>query len=261
MGSTPSPPTPPDPSIVSQKQYQTNLQTAQAQAALNNVSQYGPQGSFVYNLGPNGTYTLNESLNPQLQQIQNAVTGAAGNLANASSGMYSGVPNINPSEAVNAAMSMQQQYLQPWFNQQQSVTNSNLQNQGLAPGDAAYDLAQKQLQENQTQSMQGALAQFEPTAFNQQMQSYALPAQTIGMLEGLQPGMQMQQTPQTGIPATDVTGAYQNYQQAMEQNYQAQMQNQSAMMGGLFSIPAALAGGWARGGFQGLGSLAGLAAV
>ena len=251
MGSAPSPPTPPDPSMVAQKQLGTNITTAGAQADINNISQFTPQGSFNYTqtgTGPNGEpeFSLTENLNPGLQQTENAVSGAAGNLATATAPMYSTAPNINPSEAINAAMAMQQQYMQPWFNQQQSVTNSNLENQGLAPGDAAYDLAQKQLQETQTQSMQGALSQFEPLAFNQQLQSYQLPAQTIGALEGIQPGMSQLNTPQAGVSPTDVTGAFQNYQQAQEQNYQAQMQNRSAMMGGLFSIPAALAGGFAR---------------
>lgn len=250
MGSAPSPPTPPNPQMVAQQQTQSNIGTAGAQSRINNVSQYGPQGSYQYTqtgTGPNGEpiYSLTENLDPALQGLSSNVQGAAQNLSGAAAGMYSQLPQNGINGFIDQAMNMQQQYMQPWFNQQQSVTNSNLENQGLAPGDQAYDLAQKQLQETQTQSMEGALNQFLPQAY----QAYELPAQTIGALEGLQPGISQFSTPQTGVSPTDVVGAYNNYQQAQEQNYQAQMQNYSSMMGGLFSIPAALAGGWARSGF------------
>jgi len=235
------------------------VQTAETQAGLNNVNQTTPYGSLTYNptsydpvTGLANKYSATQTLSPQLQSLFNSTTGAASNLMNNVQNAYSQAPNINPSEAVNAAMSMQQQYLQPFFNQQRSQLQSQLQSQGIAPGDAAYQLAMKQLDENQTQAMQGALSQFEPLAFNQQVQSYELPAQTVGILEGLQPQSPAINPPQTGVSPTDVIGAFQNYQNAQEQNYQAQMQNYSSMMGGLFSIPSALAGGWAFGGFKGL---------
>jgi hypothetical protein len=255
MASAPSAPTPPNPADVAQQQTLANKATAGYQAALNDVNQVTPGYSLNYNItgydpqtgAPIRTAT--ETLSPQLQSLFNTTTGAASNLMGNVEQAYSQAPNINPSGAINQAMAMQQQYLQPWFTQQQNVLNSNLEGQGLAPGDAAYDLAEKQLQETQTQSMEGNLATFEPIAFNQEIQSYELPAQTVGMLEGLQPQTQPINPPQTGVSPTDVIGAYQNYQQAQMAAYQAQMQNYSAKLGGLFSIPSALAGGWARGGF------------
>ena len=258
MGSAPSPPTPPDPNVVAQAQQKSNVATANAQARLNATNQVTPFGSLNYTAGPtdaNGTpqYTATQTLNPQLQGLLDTSTGTANTLLKNAQNAYQNPPNIDPSGAINKAMGMQQQYLQPFFDQQERNLRAQLQNQGLAPGDQAYDMAVKQMQENQTQAMDSALAQFEPMAFNQAIQSYELPAQMVGILEGLQPGQQPINPPQTGVSPTDVVGAYQNYQNAQQQAYQARMQNYSSMMGGLFSIPSALAGGWAFGGFKGLG--------
>jgi hypothetical protein len=49
MVSTPKPPTPPDPQATASAQTGTNLATAQANAAMNNVNQVTPYGNLTYN--------------------------------------------------------------------------------------------------------------------------------------------------------------------------------------------------------------------
>lgn len=255
MGSSPSPP--PvynNPAGTVPQQQQSNLQTAQEQAGLNNVSQYNPTGSSVYTPNGQGGYTLNQSLSAPYQSIFNSATGAAGSLANQAQQQYSNPANINPSSAINQAMGMQEQYLQPYFQQQQNVLNSNLEAQGMNPSDTGYQMAQLQQQQGQQQQMEGALAQFEPQMFSQAVQSYMLPEQALAGMEGAIPGSPSTiNTPQTGVSPTDVIGAYNDYQTALNQQYQSQVQQAAATTGGMFglggSVLGGLAGGWAKGGF------------
>lgn len=245
---TPSPPPVYNPGQVASQQQASNIGTAQAQAALNNVSQVTPLGNLTYTQGPNGTYTATTTLSPQEQQLfdilqgtQGAAGAAGQNLMNASAGMYSGAPNINPSSAINQAVGMEQQYLNPYFQQQNSQLQSQLANQGFAVGSQAYNNAVNNLNNQQGNLVAGNIAQFEPMAYNQALQSYQLPLQTAQQLASFgAPGSpNFVNTPQTGVSPTNVTGAYANAQNALEQNYQAQVAQQSAMMGGLFGLGAA----------------------
>lgn len=51
---SPEPPATPDPAVVSGQQTKSNIQTAQANAALNRVNQYTPYGSITYKKSGNG---------------------------------------------------------------------------------------------------------------------------------------------------------------------------------------------------------------
>lgn len=272
MGSSPSPP--PvynNPSTVIPQAQQSNLQTAQEQAGLNNVSQYNPTGSTVYTPNGMGGYNLTQSLSQPYQSIYNSATGAAGNLAQQAESQYSNPANINPSSAVNSAVGMYQQYMDPYWQQQQSNLNSNLESQGLNPNDQAYKMAQLGLQQGQQSQVGQEIATLEPQMYQQALQSYELPAQTLAAMEGTVPSVSTTSTPQTGVSPVDVTGAYNDYQQALNQQYQSQMQQYAAQQGGMFglggSVLGGLAGGWARNGFSlgggsGLGSsVAGLAST
>lgn len=249
MGSAPSPPAVPQASDIAQAQSTANINSASAQAALNNVNQVTPYGNLTYaqtGTGPNGipTYSATQTLGQGQQSLLNTGTQLAQNIAP----QYTSAPNIDPSSAVNQASRMFQNYMQPYFNQQNSTTMSNLRNQGFVPGDTGYDTAMTQLQNEQGNLIGNQITQFEPQAYSQALQSYELPLQTAeNMISPTQ--APFTNTPQTGVSPTDVTGAYNTQTQAQEYNYGQQMQNYSAMMGGLFSIPASLAGGWAKGGF------------
>jgi len=71
-----SAPSAPDPNAVANAQMRLNQQTANQQAALNRVDQYGPMGSQTWQVTgtmPDGTpkYTQTTTLNPQMQAILN----------------------------------------------------------------------------------------------------------------------------------------------------------------------------------------------
>lgn len=236
MGSAPSPPAVPSAQNISGQQFQTNLNSAASQSALNNYNQVTPYGDLSFaqtGTGPNGipTYTATQTLNPGQQSLVNT----GNTLAQSLGSMYSQAPNIDPSSAVNQASQMFQNYMQPYFNQQRSITQSDLRNQGFVPGDQGYDFAMTDLNNQQGNLIGNQITQFQPQAFNQAVQSYQLPLQTAQSL--LSPYQApYAKTPQTGVSPTDVNSAYNISQNAAEYNYGQQMQNYSSQMGGLFGI-------------------------
>lgn len=240
----------------------------QASQTANNVNQSTPLSNLNYTQGPNGQWTATQNYAPNITSGIN--TGLA-NAGNASQGANTALNNFNaqsgpanPSQAISQAVGMENQYLQPTFNLQQSNLNSQLANEGFAPGSAGYDNAQRQLQNNQTNEVAGNIAQFEPLAYQQSQTNYFDPLQAaegnaqvgaaqLGQATGLG---QLGSGSYVQTPQTDVTGAYNTQMQGQEYNYGQQVAQNNAMLGGLFSIPSAALGGWAKNGFSGLGTLA-----
>ena len=66
-----STPSPPNPYTTATAQTQSNVQTAETQAKLNNTDQYTPLGSSVYTQNPNGSYNDTVSLSAPEQAILN----------------------------------------------------------------------------------------------------------------------------------------------------------------------------------------------
>ena len=212
---TPQPPAPPQAS-----------QITQASQIANNTNQITPGGNLTYTQGPNGQWTANTAL-----------TGGAAGVYNNN---MTAAANQTPQDIGNAVqndVSLAQKYMQPVFNQQNSALQSQLQNQGFSQGDVAAQLANRNLQNNQNDWIGGQLPAFNQMALN----NYNAPIQAANAVS--KPNFV--QTPQV-----DVNGAYNTQAQGQQYNYGQQMQNNSAMMGGLFSIPSAALGGWARNGFS-----------
>ncbi|HEY1299250.1 MAG TPA: hypothetical protein VGF07_02060, partial [Stellaceae bacterium] len=74
-----------DPSALAAAQTQSNISTAQTQAALNNANVYSPFGSSIWTPSTNAqgqtTYTLNQTLSPELQSLFGGQVGLAQQLA------------------------------------------------------------------------------------------------------------------------------------------------------------------------------------
>ena len=75
-GGTSAPPAA-DPSLVAGSQLNANLQTAQAQSALNNVRTTSPLGQSFFEQGPDGRWSLNQSLDPSVSPVYGAQTALA----------------------------------------------------------------------------------------------------------------------------------------------------------------------------------------
>jgi hypothetical protein len=176
-----------------------------------------------------------------LQSFLNTQLGAANNAASNSAGMYGSPYDLNAASMGTAGLlnKWNQQYLQPIFGQQQSNLNSQMQNQGLAPGSEAYNNAQNLLARNQGDITNQYLTMNQGNAFNQALQQYQLPLQTIAALKGTLPGQP------TFAPTPTAQVQAPNYQQAAQNQYQAQQNQFNNMISGAGQIAGMLAGGWA----------------
>jgi hypothetical protein len=84
-GGTSAPPSA-NPSAVAGAQLNANIGTAQAQSALNNVRTTSPLGTSFFEQGPDGRWSLNQSLDPSTAPVYGAQTGLAATLAQQAQG-------------------------------------------------------------------------------------------------------------------------------------------------------------------------------
>jgi hypothetical protein len=75
-----------DPSAVAGAQLNANIGTAQAQSALNNVRTTSPLGTSFFEQGPDGRWSLNQTLDPSTAPVYGAQTGLAATLAQQAQG-------------------------------------------------------------------------------------------------------------------------------------------------------------------------------
>lgn len=176
---SPSVPAAPDPTATAAAQTQSNLTTAEAQAALNNVNQVGPGGTVTYNQTGTGTggvptYTETTALSPQGQQIYNSegqlvnagLTAGQGlaqnidttplNLNTADSSTLNSTPQQLDQNSANATYAQAKSYLDPQWNQQQQELQDQLSRQGIPLGSQAYNNSQTQFDNSKTQAYNAA---------------------------------------------------------------------------------------------------------
>ncbi len=153
----------PDYMNLANQQSQYNQQNAQQTSGLNNPNFYGPNGSQVRAMNPDGSYSVTQSLSPALQQqldqqnsLNSTLGSKAGSLANGAELNFNNAPNApsfntdgvskiptGNTDDLNAARdsvyNQSTQYLDPQFQQAQSDMESKLANQGIMPGSEAYN--------------------------------------------------------------------------------------------------------------------------
>jgi hypothetical protein len=260
--SSPTPPAVADPNAVAQNQENINLSSAEASQAGSMVNQNTPWGNISYQqtgTGPNGvpTYTATTSLDPTIANIFNtAKTGADTTLTNANYGSTTPTQAIGDmtSGLTKQMLDTETNYLSPYFSQQTSQLDAKLRNQGLAPGQPAYDQAMNGLQQSQNSTVTGFLASSQPQAFSEAQTLYneplAISQALLGEVSPTTVNSSGAASPGLSVQPANLIGATANAQQAQQQTYQDQVQQYDAMLSGLFSLPSTVLGGWAKGGFQ-----------
>lgn len=179
--STPSAPAAPDPTATANAQTASNVQTAEANAALNRVNETTPYGSINYSqtgTDPTSgvpTYTQNTTLSPAGQQIfdsegnlVNSALTAAGGLAqginttpiNTTDTPYTSTLNQGPQlldqNTVDATYNQAKSFLDPQWNQTGQQLQDQLSRQGIPVGSEAYNNAQEQYNNSKTQAYDAA---------------------------------------------------------------------------------------------------------
>ena len=255
-----SQPQAPDPAQTASAQGQWNSFTAQQQQAMNMVGQNSPWGSLAYTqtgsttmTDPNGNqisvpqFTANTTLSPSQQAIfdqsQKAQSNLAG-LAEQQSGMlkdYLTKPfSFTNDDATNWAYDLGKGRILP----QQKLDTEALQRQllqrGLRPGTEQYEAEMTRLAQNQGDQLNQLALQGRSQAFNEAAYTRSAPINEItSLLSGsqvTQPGSTFASTPQTQVGGVDYSGL-------VNSNYQQQMQQNNAQMGGMFGLGGTLAMG------------------
>lgn len=235
-------------------QSQLNQNAAQEQQVLNEKNLHSFAGDTTYT--NDGVY---QSLSPQIQQLlsqfqgtQGQIGGTASKLASSifSNPNYTGTPDFTSASAplVQSQMDAFNKYMAPTYAMQQSNLDAKLQDQGLPQGGAAWNNAQRGQALSQDQAAQAALMQFEPQAYQQAVQSYELPLQSLAAMfgmtspgsgtQGLQLPFTQQYTPQVNLQPANYMGAAQQ----QFQNQQNQFQNTMSGLGGVGSAVGGMFG-------------------
>jgi len=280
--SAPSPPPAPDPNVTSAAQTQSNKETALYNFGLNNPNTTTPLGSLQFTTdtsNPNQpTTTENVTLSPAEQQIfnqnnanviqqgQNAQT-AQSNVTNLLQTPYNLQGNIPQTlsngnqqqdlkNAENSLYNQQTQYLDPQFQQSQQQLQSQLANQGIPMGSAAYNTAMQNFGLQKQQAYQSAMnqatsggaayqSQLAQTGLANQAQQAQLYTQQYqeplslysSLMSGTQPNLpQFNGLNQSNAAPTNVLGAYQNAYQGQLNNYNTQVGSQNSQTTGVGNI-------------------------
>jgi hypothetical protein len=259
-----SAPTPPNPKDTAAASTGTNVATALANASLNNVNQVGPNGSLTYS--QTGTskftdpytgqsydipnYTQTTTLSPDQQKLydlNNQTQQNLGNIGVQQSDKIGSLLNtpFDPSTANKAVEdkidALGAARLDPQFARSQDALATQLANQGIQPGSAAWKAQMDQFQQGKNDAYNQLYLNGNQQAFQQAVTTRNQP---INEITALMSGSQVSNptfgaTPQTTIPTTDTAGIINTNFNQQQAQYQTQLQQQNALMGGLFGLGAA----------------------
>lgn len=245
-----SSPKPPDPVKTAEAQSQINKETAVTQYGLNATNQTTPYGNLTYKqIGTwdDGTprFEATQTLSPENQQLYdqymslaNTLGGIGNTQANAVSGTL-GSPFNFEAEQAKKLTDIQNTFLDPQWSQQQEALETQLANQGVQPGTEAYRRAMEEFSSNRQRAYDQNYLSAYQTAGQQALTERNQP---LNELSALMSGTQVQQPSYSSTPNVPVSGV--DYAGLVQNNYQQQLQNHNAMMGGIFGLGSTL-GGWA----------------
>lgn len=204
----------------------------------------------------NPQYAMNEAYNPEQQALYNFMVGSknqAGGLGNslwgsiASSGQYDQPfdPTNDVNAGVNTRMGQMRQYMDPFLTKQRQDRDNEMRNQGLTPTHEAYGEEMNRVEDQQQQSIQKLLADFQPEAFRQAYQQHEQPLnEAMGLTKfGAADPLSFSQTSNYGQNAADATGAFGNYDRQRMAAWEQEQKQRSGMLQGIGAIGGAMLGG------------------
>jgi hypothetical protein len=257
---SPAPPPAPDYTGAAVATAQGNQQAATQATKANRVNQYSPYGSSIYSQAdpsdPNSQWSQNISLSPVGQQLLDSLNQSQLGTAGLEQGATNTVANTlnqpfdqtSPQASTDKAYANITSRLDPQWNQRQQQQETQLRNQGVAPGSEAYDNAMRDFNYGRNDAYTQANTQAMQFAPQTYQLGLAQREQPLNELNAIRTGSQVT-TPQFGnVPqqqtvggpnysgATQATGTY-------DQNlYNQQVAQANAFNGGLFSLGGAALG-------------------
>lgn len=244
--SSPKAPKPLNPTKVANQQLQTNVKAGEQQSAFNRLDQTDAFGNKLQytktgtDANGNPTYSVGQSLGGMGQQY----AGGLSQLGNQYFNQAGNVSGLGSNEAFDKAYGYATANMTPRFERNTAALESKLRNQGLDPTSEAYRSAMNDNALQQNESLNSIMTGLQGNMFNQGLQQ-----RQQGMAE-LQPGVQFSNNvlnpsyanvPGVNIINPDMSGLAQAQYQGQMNQYNAQMQNKSGLLGGLASIGSGLA--------------------
>jgi hypothetical protein len=236
----------------SQTQMMLNKDAAQSQAEINMVNQNTPYGSLNYTqsgTASDGTpmFTATTNLSPRVQALvdkgiandQGAANTEGNLLTNFGSSIAAG-PNTGWSDTEANIDRLALNTINPQIAHQDAALDQSLADKGITPGSEQWNYAKGAQSLSDNQARDQLYLNGNQQAYTQNMQNWQAPINALNALKSgaqlSQPSLGLVQTPQESISAP-------NYMQAVQQNYQDQLQSSQASMGGLFGLGGSLLGG------------------
>ena len=202
----------------------------QARTSRNDVS--GTFGGAKWSQTPDGRWSLDMSMSPELQ-------GAAQNAM----GRIQNTPDAGAArdQAIDSAYRMQTSRLDPQYQQAQSSLENQLANEGYSRGDEGYSKAMDNFGRQRTDAYQQALLGAQSgagnTAYAQTLASAMQPYQQLQAIRGLGEGTGLAALGQAQ-PVNSLAAASALYNGQL-QNYGIQQQGKNSMMGGIAGLGTA----------------------
>jgi len=252
-----STPKAPDPYDTAQAQSQFNTNTAISSQLLNMTNQTNPYGSVTYNqtgtnsfTGADGKvyslpqFTQSTSFTPEGQAIFDKTLTAQNNLAQTAADQSGQVKDtlgqqfqFNNQSAADWAYDLAQTRIAPQQQQATDALRTQLINQGLRPGTAAWNSEMARNSNAITDQNNQLALTGRSQAFNEAIQTRNQPLNELNaLLSGSQlqnPGSASGATPQTQVGGVDYTGL-------VNQQYQSKLASSQAGLGGLFGLAGSL---------------------
>lgn len=254
---------PPDPSNIMSSAVETGKAIGNTQTTANQNAQRSSMVNFgglgggtnwgQIGTGPNGTPIYgqtsyaSEASAPSWANMfaGKALAGGTGNdlLRNANYG------GSNPADAIgNMSSGLSGQRMNSWLNSQmpffqtgRDQLDTKLKNQGLLPGQPAYDNAMRDLDTNQGLAVGNSASQFAKDAWSQGAQAYQMPLTMGEQLAQwgtpVDPNTGAQQAP--GMQPADYTGATAVGLKGASDMYKAQMDQYSGLLKGVGNVAGA----------------------
>ena len=194
-----------------------------------------PTGQQLLDMGNQVALGLGGQLNQGLMRVENTLSQPFD---------YASVPALS-----DASYAAQTARLDPQWMERQAAEETRLANQGLVPGGEAYGNAMRVFNQGRNDAYQQArLAADQMMPQTYQLAS-ALRSQPLNELSALRTGAQVTNPTFTPVPQQQTTpgpnllGAAQAQYQGNLNSYNADIAQQNALMGGLFSLGGSILGG------------------
>lgn len=257
--SQPTPPPAPDYAGAAAATASGNVDAARLATKANRVNQYTPYGSITYQNGVNGDQDLwqsNIDLTPQGKQLLDYANNSALGLGALQGSALSRTQDTlgrpqdfgSVGDIYNKSYETATARLDDRFGRQRQQLETQLTNQGLRPGMEGWTNAMKDFGYGENDAYQQAQGQAIATMPQSYQLATALRNQPLNELNALRTGSQVQNPTFTPVPQQQTTtgpnllGAAQAQGQYDQGLYNAQVGQNNAMTGGLFSLGAAYLG-------------------